>query len=165
MTFIEFFKKQFIAEGATTRKMLSRIPDDKYAFKPHPKSMDMKRLALHLADLPGWIHMTFTTDQLDFADPYEQPQINNTSQLMEYFEQRYEAGLSTLVPENESLLNKTWTLRNGEKVLSADPKIDVITMAISQQIHHRAQLGVYLRLLDIPIPGSYGPSADENNFF
>lgn len=165
MTFIEFFKKQFISEGATTRKMLSRIPDDKFDFQPHPKSMDMKRLAMHLADLPGWIHMTFTTDELDFAKGYEQPEANSTRQLMEYFEQRYEDGLSTLVPENESLLNKPWTLRNGDKILSADPKIDVITMSLSQQIHHRAQLGCYLRLLNVPIPGSYGPSADENNFF
>lgn len=165
MTFIEFFKKQFIAEGATTRKMLARIPDDQYQFKPHPKSMDMQRLALHLADLPGWFYMTFTTDELDFAKPYEQPQINNTAQLMEYFEQRYQQGLSSLVPENEALLDKPWTLRIGDKILSSDPKIDVITMAISQQIHHRAQLGVYLRLLNVPIPGSYGPSADENNFF
>ena len=165
MTFIEFFKKQFIAEGATTRKMLSRIPDDRYDYQPHVKSMTMKNLAMHLADLPGWIHMTFTTDGLNFADGYEQPAINSTADLMKYFEQRYEAGLSALVPENEALLGKTWTLRNGDKILSSDPKIDVITMAISQQIHHRAQLGVYLRLLNVPIPGSYGPSADENNFF
>ncbi|RYZ50614.1 MAG: DinB family protein, partial [Chitinophagaceae bacterium] len=72
--------------------------------------------------------------------------------------------LATLLPENEALLDKPWTLRNGETVYLQQPKIDVIRMALSQQIHHRAQLGVYLRLLDIPIPGSYGPSADENGF-
>jgi len=164
MTFIEFFKKQFIAEGETTRKMLSRIPDGKWDYKPHPKSMDMKRLAMHLADLPGWIHMTFTTDEIDFAKPYEQPQINSTQDLMEYFEERYAAGLSTLVPENEAVLDKPWTLRNGDIIYSTDPKIEIIRMSLSQQIHHRAQLGVYLRLLDIPIPGSYGPSADESAF-
>lgn len=163
MTFIEYFKQQFIEEGATTRKMLSRIPDDQYDFKPHPKSMDMKTLAMHVADLPGWIHMTFTTDELDFAQPYEQPQINSTAELMDYFEKRYEEGLSTLVAENEALLDKPWILRNAETIYAKDPKIDVIRMSLSQQIHHRAQLGVYLRQLNIPIPGSYGPSADEGS--
>ncbi|MEP7250897.1 MAG: DinB family protein [Ginsengibacter sp.] len=164
MTFIEYFKKQFIEEGATTRKMLSIVPDDKFDYKPHEKSMEIKRLAGHIADLPGWIHMIFTTDQLDFAQPYEQPDISNNKQLMDYFEKRYKDGLSVLVPENEAFLNKPWTLRHGEKILSSDPKIDVVRMSLSQQIHHRAQLGVYLRLLNVPIPGSYGPSADENNF-
>ena len=124
----------------------------------------MKRLATHIADLPGWIHMTFTTDEIDFAKPYEQPSINTHEDLTDYFEKRYQDGLSTLVPENEKLLNKPWTLRSGDTIYSSDPKIDIIRMSLSQQIHHRAQLGVYLRLLNVPIPGSYGPSADENNF-
>ncbi len=164
MTFIEFFKKQFIEEGAITRNMLSRIPDDNLGYQPHPKSMDIKRLAIHIADLPGWIHMTFTTDELDFANPYVYPEINNKEEVTAFFEKRYSEGLSVLVPENEAVLDKLWTLRHGDKIFSSDPKIDVIRMSLSQQIHHRAQLGVYLRLLNIPIPGSYGPSADENNF-
>lgn len=164
MTFIEFFKQQFTEEGNTTRKMLSRVPDEKFNYKPHVKSMDMKRLAAHVADLPGWIHFTFTTDELDFAKPYEMPQINDSKELISFFEKRYNEGLSVLVPENEKLLYKPWTLRNGDKIYSSDPKIDIVRMALSQQIHHRAQLGVYLRLLDIAIPGSYGPSADENDF-
>ncbi|MDQ6815018.1 MAG: DinB family protein, partial [Bacteroidota bacterium] len=86
------------------------------------------------------------------------------AELMEYFEKRYSEGLSALVPENEAQMNKPWTLRNGEKIFSTEPKIEITKMSISQQIHHRAQLGVYLRLLNIPIPGSYGPSADENSF-
>jgi uncharacterized damage-inducible protein DinB len=164
MTFIEFFKQQFIEEGATTRKMLSRVPDGQFGYKPHEKSMDMQRLVAHIADLPGWIYMTFTTDEIDFSKPYEQPQITNNAELMAYFENRYNEGLSSLVPENEALLDKPWTLRNGDTIYSTSPKIDIIRMSISQQIHHRAQLGVYLRLLNIPIPGSYGPSADENTF-
>jgi len=164
MTFIDYFRKQFIEEGMTTRKMLSRVPQDQFGYQPHTKSMDMKRLATHIADLPGWIHMTFTTDEIDFAKPYEQPSINSHDDLMNYFETRYNAGLSTLVPENEKLLDKPWTLRNGDTIYSSDPKIEIIRMSLSQQIHHRAQLGVYLRLLNVPIPGSYGPSADETNF-
>ena len=164
MTFIEFFKQQFIEEGNTTRKMLSRVPDDKFDYAPHVKSMNIKRLATHIADLPGWIHFTLTTDELDFQTPYEVPDINNTKDLLAFFEKRYNDGLSQLIPENEKLLNKPWTLRNGETIYSTSPKIDIIRMALSQQIHHRAQLGVFLRLLDVPIPGSYGPSADESNF-
>lgn len=164
MTFIEFFKQQFIEEGNTTRKMLSRIQEHQLAYKPHPKSMDMKRLALHIADLPGWLHLVFTTDELDFAQPYFQPEIHSPEDLVAWFEKRYQQGLSMLVPANEALLNKPWTLRNAETIYSVRPKIDVIRMSLSQQIHHRAQLGVYLRLLDTPIPGSYGPSADEPVF-
>ena len=164
MTFIEFFRQQFMEEAATTRKMLARVPGDKFEYKPHAKSMDIKRLTSHIADLPGWIYMTFTTDEIDFAQPYEQPAINSHEDLMAYFEKRYEEGLSTLVAENEKLLDKLWTLRNGNTVYATNPKIEILRMSLSQQIHHRAQLGVYLRLLNIPIPGSYGPSADENNF-
>jgi len=164
MTFIDYFKQQFIEEGAITRKMLSRIPDDKFTYQPHPKSMDMKRLATHIADLPGWAHMTLTTDEIDFAKPYEQPEISSAKDLMNYFEKRYGEGLAALVAGNEKVLDKPWTLRNGNTIYSTNPKIDILRMSLSQQIHHRAQLGVYLRLLNIPIPGSYGPSADENNF-
>ncbi|MDE3214004.1 MAG: DinB family protein [Bacteroidota bacterium] len=164
MTFIDFFRKQFIEEGEITRKFLSRVPGDKFEYKPHPKSMDMKRLTTHIADLPGWIHMTFTTDEIDFAKPYPQPEIKDNKDLVDFFEKRYQEGLSVLIPENEKNLEKMWTMRSGEKVFGSNPKIEIVRMSFSQQIHHRAQLGVYLRLLDIPIPGSYGPSADENNF-
>ncbi len=164
MTFIEFFKQQFIEEGNITRKMLSRVPTDNFDYKPHPRSMSLKQLSIHLADLPGWIHMCFATDGIDFADPYEYPAIGSKQELMNFFERRYQEGLSVLVPENEKLMDKPWTLRNGERIYSTDPKIDCVRMSFSQQIHHRAQLGVFLRLLDIPIPGSYGPSADENTF-
>jgi uncharacterized damage-inducible protein DinB len=164
MTLIEYFKNQFVEEAATTRKMLSRIPEGKWDYKPHEKSMNLKSLAGHLADLPGWIHMTLTTDELDFAQSYEEPQFNSTTDLMTFFEKRYADGLSTLVPENEAVLNKPWTLRNGDTVYMTEPKVEVLRMSFSQQIHHRAQLGVYLRLLNVPIPGSYGPSADEAAF-
>lgn len=164
MTFIEFFKQQFIEEGATTRKMLSRVPEDKWDYKPHEKSMTMKRLTEHIADLPGWVSFVIKTDELDFEKPYNNPNVSNTKELMEAFEKRYNDGLAALTSEAEELLSKPWTLRSGEKIFSNDPKIDVIRMSLSQQIHHRAQLGVYLRLLNIPIPGSYGPSADENEF-
>ena len=164
MTFIEFFKQQFIDEAATTRKMLARVPADKFDFAPHVRSMNMKRLATHIADLPGWIHMTLTTDGLDFSQPYDQPAVNTHDDLMAYFEKRCAEGLTVLVRDNEQQLDKPWTLRNGDTIYATNTKMEILRMSFSQQIHHRAQLGVYLRLLDIPIPGSYGPSADENNF-
>ena len=164
MTFIEFFKQQFIEEAATTRKMLARVPDNQYHYKPHERSMVMKSLVSHIADLPGWIHLTLTTEELDFQKAYEQPHISNNKELLNYFEKRYNDGLSALVAENEKVLYDPWTLRNGETIYATNPKIDVLRMSLSQQIHHRAQLGVYLRLLNIPIPGSYGPSADETDF-
>ena len=164
MTFIEFFKQQFNEEAATTRKMLSRVPNDSFNYKPHERSMVMKSLVTHLADLPGWIHFTLTTDELDFQKAYEQPDIKSNKELMDYFEKRFNDGLSALVSDNEKELNKPWTLRNGETIYATNPKIDVLKMSLSQQIHHRAQLGVYLRLLNVPIPGSYGPSADETDF-
>lgn len=161
MTFIEFFKQQYVQEGAVTRKMLSRVPEDKLDYKPHEKSMDMKQLVTHLADLPGWMHMALTTDELDFAIAHFQPDITSNAGLMDFFEKRYADGLSALVPENEAILNKPWTLRYGGNIILTNPKVSIMRMSMSQQIHHRAQLGVYLRLLNIPIPGSYGPSADE----
>ena len=164
MTIIEFFKQQFIEEAATTRKMLSRVPDGQYNFKPHEKSMPMKNLVAHIADLPGWVHFTLTTDELDFQQGYQMRDILNTKDLLDYFDKRYNDGLSVLVAGNEKVLNSPWTLRNGETIYFTQPKVDVLRMAISHQIHHRAQLGVYLRLLNVPIPGSYGPSADENEF-
>lgn len=164
MTIIDYLRKQFIDEGKTTRAFLSRITDEQFSFKPHPKSMDLKTLAGHVADLPGWVHMTLTTDELDFANSPGQEPIATADAMRDYFERRYNEGLSVLVPESEALLQQPWTLRNGETVYLTEPKADILRMSLSQQTHHRAQLGVYLRLLNVPIPGSYGPSADENAF-
>jgi len=163
MSMIKMFLKELEQEALTTRKMLSRIPDDKYDWRPHPKSMNIRSLATHIAELPTWITMTLTTDELDFASsPYNPPQINSTAELMELFEKSLVDGRSQLVEPNESKLDEKWTLRNGDQVYSVSTKAEVIRMSLNQIVHHRAQLGVFLRLLDIPIPGSYGPSADES---
>lgn len=164
MTIIELFKRELEQEATTTRKMLSVIPDDKFDWKPHEKSMNVRTLATHIAELPSWIHMTFTTDELDFAaNPYQIPKINTTKELLDYFEKNLEIGRSELLEKNAKLLDKPWTLRNADTIYSTSPKVDVIRMSMSQIIHHRAQLGVFLRLLNVPIPGSYGPSADDQS--
>lgn len=165
MSLIQIFLKELDAEAITTSKMLSRIPDDKYNWQPHPKSMTVQRLATHIAELPSWITMTLTTSELDFAkNSYTPKVINNTAELMNYFERTLADGRAHLEAAKEEQLSDSWTLRNGKDIYSTSPKSEVLRMVYSQIIHHRAQLGVYLRLLNIPIPGSYGPSADDNSF-
>ncbi len=165
MSTIKLFAKELEQEAITTRKMLERVPTDKFDWAPHPKSMPMGKLAIHIAELPTWITMTFNTDELDFAsNPYTPEPINNTNELVQYFEKCLEDGRSGLANGKEESLDKIWTLREGDTIYSQSSKYDVIRMSLSQIIHHRAQLGVYLRLLNIPIPGSYGPSADDHSF-
>lgn len=162
MELIPLFLHELEQEAQTTRKMLQRIPDDKYDWQPHEKSMTVRQLSAHIANLPTWVTMALTTDELDFAkNPYKEEDVNNTAELMDYLETCLVDGKSQLVPENEAILNQLWTLRNGDEVYDVSPKHEVIRMTLCQIVHHRAQLGVYLRLLNIPIPGSYGPSADE----
>lgn len=165
MAVIEMFSKELEQEAQTTRNMLARMPNDKYNWQPHEKSMSMIRLATHVAELPGWINMALTTDELDFAkNPYQPQKIANTKELLEYFEKTFNEGKAELAQATEEQLTQPWILREGDQIYNTYTKGEVIRMALSQIIHHRAQLGVYLRLLDIPIPGSYGPSADENGF-
>lgn len=155
--------KELNTESATTRKMLGKIPDDQYGWKPHPKSMDIKTLGTHLADLAGWPDLILRTSQLDFENmgDYEYPDINNTADLLAYFEKQLALSKAALTKAIEADLEPNWTMRSGETIYDVSPKKEVIRMAFCQTVHHRAQLGVFLRILNIPIPGSYGPSADE----
>lgn len=161
----EQFLKEMQQEAATTAKMLSRIPEDKYSWKPHEKSMEMQQLATHIAELPTWVKMALETDELDFnANAYEPKKIKNNKELMQLFEDSLAEGKEALKNANDNLLPEKWILRSGDIIHSNSEKREVIRMAFSQIVHHRAQLGVYLRLLNDPIPGSYGPSADDQNF-
>ncbi|MEO5594474.1 MAG: DinB family protein [Chitinophagaceae bacterium] len=161
----QVFLKEMDQEARTTRKMLSRVPNDKYDWKPHEKSMTVRQLATHIAELPAWISMALVTTELDFAtSPYKQVTVTNTNDLLAYFEKSLTDGRASLSAASDEDLLPNWTLRNGKEIYSVSTKAEVIRMTFSQIIHHRAQLGVFLRLLNIPIPGSYGPSADEMNF-
>jgi len=165
MDIIKMLLKEMDQEAVTTRKMLAVVPNDKYDWQPHPKSMTVSRLAAHVAELPGWVKMVLETSELDFASGKYQPvEITNTTDLLAYFEKNFAEGRAALETATEADLEKPWTLRNGDQVYSVDPKTEVIRMSYSQIVHHRAQLGVFLRLLNVPIPGSYGPSTDENVF-
>lgn len=162
MSMIKTFLKEMEQEATTTRKMLERIPDDKFGWQPHPKSMTIKQLATHIAELPGWVNMTLDIDGLDFQQhPYKQEDINNTKDLLAYFETTLNNATDRLKQADDTELNGRWVLRSGDTVLRDAAKDEFIRSTINQIIHHRAQMGVNLRLLDIAIPGSYGPSADE----
>ena len=159
------FLKELTEESVVTRKMLERVPEDKYDWRPHEKSMTMKALAGHIAELPSWINMAFETDELDFqANAYVPPSFSHQPELIGLFEKSLAGAKEKLEPAQEEDLSPSWLLKNGEEVLMSLTKGGLIRHALSQTIHHRAQLGVYLRLLDIHIPGTYGPSADEASF-
>jgi uncharacterized damage-inducible protein DinB len=163
MTIIQAFQQELENEAVVTRKMLALVPNDKYQWKPHSKSMTLQQLATHTAELPTWIGMVLNTDELDFgAHPYSPEIIENTADLITYFDACLKDGREQLKNADPSSLSKNWTLRNGEQIYTVETKYSFLRSTLSQIIHHRAQLGVYLRLLDIPIPGSYGPSADEH---
>jgi uncharacterized damage-inducible protein DinB len=165
MSIIPLLVKELENESITTRKMLERVPHDRFEWQPHPKSMSLKRLATHVAEIPGWIHLTLSTPGLDFASaPYEPEPIADNGELIGYFERSLESGLRSLHGAEEKDLVERWVLKNGDEVYSDTTKYEAIRGSLCQISHHRAQLGVYLRLLDIPIPGRYGPSADEMNF-
>ncbi len=163
MQIIPLLLKELDYEVEVARKFLRLIPDDKFDWKPHPKSTAMQQLAVHIAELPSWITMGLTTTELDFAtSPYSPPPVNANSDLLDILEHSYESGKNSLAKATEEELLPNWTLRNGEQIYSVMTKYELIRLTLNQVTHHRAQLGVYLRILNIPIPGSYGPSADES---
>lgn len=165
MDIIKMLIDEMNQEGNITRKMLGRVPADKFGWKPHEKSMTMKQLAVHIAELPAWVSMAVNSDELDFeSTPYIPTDVNSTEDLVELHEKSLKNGIDSLKTTSVEVLQNPWVLRSGTHILSTSTKMGIIRMAFNQITHHRAQLGVYLRLLNIPIPGSYGPSADEPGF-
>jgi uncharacterized damage-inducible protein DinB len=160
MNLIEFFLTGLEQEAQITRKMLAVVPNDKYDWQPHSKSMTISKLVSHIAEIPGWIALALTTD--DFEYMAEEPKIfHNNENALVFLEGNIAWSIDELKQTGTAELDKPWTMRGGEQVWFTISKSEVIRMAFSQLTHHRAQLGVYLRLLNVAIPGSYGPSADE----
>ena len=165
MTFTESFLKELTRESITTRKMLERVPAGKFDWKPHEKSMTLVQLATHVAEIPSWTGMVLNTTELDFAaNEYKPTIVASSEELLQHFEKSLADGQAQLANATDKQLEDTWTMRNGEQILSSESKLDTLRGCFCQVVHHRAQLGVYLRLLNIPIPGSYGPSADDQSF-
>ncbi len=165
MDIIQILLKELDYEANVTRKMLQRVPIDKLKWKPHEKSMDLHNLVVHIAELPGWVDMALTTTGIDFATmDYTPSSISSNEDLLRLFEDSYAKGKTRLEQAKEADLLPEWTMRTGNQVHAVMNKYEVIRHSLNQTTHHRAQLGVYLRLLNIPIPGSYGPSADDMSF-
>ena len=151
-------------ETALTRKILERVPGDRKDWKPHEKSMSIGRLATHIAETLKWISCIRNIDDFDFTRDYNfQPNVAaSTEELLRVFETYLENAVSDLSAMSDDDFGKTWTVRRGEQVMYQLPKkVAIRGWGFSHQIHHRGQLSVYLRLLNIPVPGMYGPSADE----
>jgi uncharacterized damage-inducible protein DinB len=159
---MQSFLKELKQESIGTRKMLALVKPEHLAFKPHEKSMPLKDLAIHIADLPSWITLAIETDELDFSiSPYNPTECNSGEELVSYFNKNVEDACKQLQNSSDALLEETWTLKNGEIIYMQLSRLETIRHSFCQIVHHRAQLGIYLRLLNIPIPGVYGPSADE----
>lgn len=149
-------------EIATTRKFLKIIPEEQYDWKPHPKSMSVGQLAVHIAEIAGWPAMGLKTEFLDFeANPYTPTPFVHNQDLLAILERGEQASIQALQGVNEDDLDRKWELRYGNKTLLSLTRYGMVRHAMDQMIHHRAQLGVFLRLLNVWIPGTYGPSADD----
>lgn len=149
-------------EAATTRKVLERIPVETFGWKPHEKSMTMGQLAAHVADMFGWFSATLEFDELDFAAGYEQPNPATTEELTALLDKNLAAAITSLQKTDDETFMQNWTLRSGEQVFFTMMRVQVLRgMVMNHIIHHRGQLSVYLRMNDLPLPGIYGPSADE----
>ena len=160
---------EFDHEMANTRKTLERVPEEKFAWKPHEKSFSMVALATHLATLPSWASYTLQQDSIDIAPAGEPPPksepAKSAEELLATFDRNVASGRAALAAATDEALLKSWTLFKGGQTIFTLPRIAALrSFVMNHNIHHRAQLGVYLRLNDVPVPSIYGPSADEATF-
>jgi uncharacterized damage-inducible protein DinB len=163
MSIAQSLLPEFDQEMANTRKVLERVPEDKLGYKPDPKSMTMGRLAGHVAEMPGWGAVTVNTPALDFSKGEYQPlEMTSRAQILAAFDKIVVEARAAIAGASDAHLMEPWTLQNGSAVLFTMPRIAVLrSMVMNHTIHHRAQLTVYFRLNGVPVPGMYGPSADE----
>jgi uncharacterized damage-inducible protein DinB len=157
---------EFDHEMANTRKVLERCPEDKYGWKPHPKSFSMGSLATHIANMTGWTVDVIEKDSFDFAPPgappYKEEPVTSRQELLAAFDKQAAAARAALATASDEHLAKTWSLLGGGVTVFSMPRMVCIrSFVMNHTIHHRAQLTVYLRLNDVPVPAIYGPSADE----
>jgi uncharacterized damage-inducible protein DinB len=166
MSIAQSLLPEFDQEMANTRKTLERLPDDRLDWKAHPKSFSIGAVATHLSQLPMWAKMTVALDELDIqppgAPPYKMELLTSRAAILEHFDRNLAEARPLLEGASDAHLLANWSLLMTGKVMFAMPRIAVLrSMVVNHMIHHRAQLGVYLRLNDIPVPALYGPSADE----
>jgi uncharacterized damage-inducible protein DinB len=161
----EMLLSEFDQEAATTRLLLERIPARDAGWKPHPKSMALGELAAHVAHLASWLGMTLTTTEFDINPPgggaYVPPGFTTVEALLSAFDKNVASSRAALASAADADFAVPWTLKSGDRVYFTFPRAAVVrSFALNHLIHHRAQLGVYLRLRDVPLPPCYGPTAD-----
>jgi uncharacterized damage-inducible protein DinB len=160
---------EFDLEMANTRKTLERVPEGKPDFKPHQKSMPMGRLAGHLTEMPMWAMITLGQDELDINPagdaPFQPYVMQSRDHALVKFDDDVKKARAMLASTSDEAMMKAWTLKNGAQTIMSLPRVAVMrSFVMNHMVHHRAQLGVYLRMNDVPVPSLYGPSADEGSF-
>jgi uncharacterized damage-inducible protein DinB len=164
MTISEMLLPEYDQEMAGARKILACVPQDKLTWKPHEKSMTLGRLASHIAEMGLWTAVTITQDHLNVEPGQAAFNAQTTAELMDAFDRNTPMGRAALAGASDETLQATWTMSLAGKPLVSSPRTNVMRhMVLSHMIHHRGQLSVYLRLLDVAIPGMYGPSADDKS--
>lgn len=159
---MEAFIHEIKQEAVATRNLLAVVPFDKLDYKPHPKSMSLKSLSTHVAEISGWWKECVVNDELDFSKMDYTPKVFKTvEELLAYFDDLTEKAIAILNSVTEDDLMQPWTMRNGEQIYFTAPKVGVVrTWCLNHLYHHRGQLTVYLRMLDVALPSVYGPTAD-----
>jgi uncharacterized damage-inducible protein DinB len=162
MTIPELFLQEFDEEMPGTRKILERVPEHSFSWKPHEKSMTLGRLASHLADLPARCSAIIATETLVRLPGFVPYSAAATAELVERFDTVSAEARTALTSLRDDQLQTIWSIKMGDRTLASLPRVMALRRVfMNHMIHHRAQLGVFLRLLDVPIPGLYGPSADD----
>lgn len=167
MQFSESLLPEFDSEMKNTRALLERVTDDLLDYQPHPKSMKLGRLAAHVAELPGWGITTLDMDVLELDPSTWKPWIpTSKAEILEAFDKNVEKARAAIAAAPDSKWGEIWTMKFGGNTIISMPKAAVMRgVVMNHMIHHRAQLGVFLRLNNVEIPGMYGPSADEMKFW
>lgn len=162
MSLGQLFLSELNDEAKKTLAILELVPFENPDWKPHEKSMGLVRLAVHVAEISDYIISTLETTEIDFEKhSYVPPAVENKTQLVNYFNEKLEKARALLSMVSDESLAELWTMRSGEQVYFSLPRSVVLrSFCLNHLIHHRAQLGVYLRILNVPLPGTYGPSAD-----
>jgi uncharacterized damage-inducible protein DinB len=160
MSIADTLLPEFDMEMTTTRRVLERVPTDKGQWKPHPKSFSLGHLAQLVAGMPGWITNAVRENQLDLA-AYPGYSYQKTEDLLKSFDGHVAAARKALAASSDADYTVPWSLKHGERVIFTMPRGPVVRQHINHLVHHRGQLTVYLRLIDVPVPSIYGPTADE----
>ncbi len=166
MSIADGYIAEFDQEMANTRRLLECVTEEVLDFQPHPRSMTLARLAGHIAEMPDWGANTAEFDSLDIrpdcGPAFEPCFVSNVADMLELFDKNVATARAAIAAVSDEAMFAPWSLLAGGKPIFTMPRIAVLrTMILNHIIHHRAQLGVYLRINDIPIPGMYGPSADD----